>query len=279
MILISSWYLPGKHLKRVLKVHVMMKHFPGMFLLLFATIFLTGCREEKGNDSTLRIAIASNLQYAVDSLVAKFEKDHEITCEVIPGSSGKLFAQIREGAPFDLFLSADMEYPESLFEEGRTLQKPEVFAYGALVLWTGRQDIKPSMEILTSDSVRHIAMANPRIAPFGRAAQETLVFYGQEEQVRDKLVYGESVAQANQFIQSGSAELGFTSLSIVMSPSQREHGRWIRIDTDAYHPLPHGAVLLKTGKQVKPGATQFYEYLFSRDGKKVLKNFGYSVHE
>ncbi|WP_188369412.1 molybdate ABC transporter substrate-binding protein [Muriicola marianensis] len=257
----------------------MMKYFAGIFLLLFATIFLTGCREGRNHENTLRIAIASNLQYAVDSVVAGFEKEHEIICEVIPGSSGKLFAQIREGAPYDLFLSADMDYPEALFKEGRTIQKPEVFAYGALVLWTGRQNLKPSIEILASDSVRYIALANPRIAPFGRAAQETLVYYGMEEKVRDKMVYGESVAQANQFIQSGSAEVGFTSLSIVMSPAQRENGKWILIDTAAYQPLPHGAVLLQTGKPVKPAARQFYEYLFSGKGKEVLKNFGYSVHE
>ncbi|SMP10843.1 molybdate transport system substrate-binding protein [Muriicola jejuensis] len=248
-------------------------------MILLAVFLWTGCREKQEAGGTLRIAIASNLQYAVDSLVAGFEKEHNIACEVIPGSSGKLFAQIREGAPYDLFLSADLTYPESLFKAGSTLEKPEVFAFGSLVLWTMRPDIRPSVELLVSDEVRHIALANPRIAPYGRAAQEALEFYGLEEQVRGKLVMGESVAQANQFVQSAAAELGFTSLSTVMSPELRDRGSWVEVDPQAYNPLPHGVVLIQTGQAVKPEARKFYRYLFSKEGKAVLKNFGYSVNE
>ncbi len=246
---------------------------------LMSIAILNACREEKEQRDPLRIAIASNLQYAVDSLVSGFEGDHDIKCEVIPGSSGKLFAQIREGAPYDLFLSADIAYPQSLYDAGKTLKEPEVFAYGSLVLWTNRKDLRPSTKILESDSVRYIAMANPRIAPFGRAAAETLEYYNLNDKVGGKLVLGESVAQVNQFIQSGSAELGFTSQAIVQSPELRDTGRWVRIDPRAYSPLPHGVVLIHSGRPVKPAAREFYEYLFSEEGKAVLKNFGYSVYE
>ncbi len=248
-------------------------------LILLAVSLWTGCRERQESGGTLRIAIASNLQYAVDSLVAGFEKEHNIICEVIPGSSGKLFAQIREGAPYDLFLSADLTYPESLFKAGKTVEKPQVFAYGSLVLWTMKPDIRPSVDLLVSNSVRHIALANPRIAPYGKAAMETLEFYGLEEQVNGKLVMGESVAQANQFVQSAAAELGFTSMSTVLSPELRNSGSWVVVDPQAHSPLPHGVVLIQTGQTVKPEAMEFYRYLFSKEGKAVLKNFGYSVHE
>jgi molybdate transport system substrate-binding protein len=215
----------------------------------------------------------------MDSLVTGFNKEYETQCEVIPGSSGKLFAQIREGAPYDIFLSADPIYTESLHREGLTADEPGIFAYGALVLWSVNPNINPSLGILETYSIRHIALANPKIAPFGRAAMEVLHHHGLEQKIMSKLVYGESVAQANQFIESGSADIGFTSLAIVMSPEFEKTGKWVLVDPSAYNPLPHGAVLIKNDKLMKTGAREFYQYLFTTEGQAILKNFGYSVHE
>ncbi len=227
----------------------------------------------------MRIAIASNLRFAVDSLATDFTLRTDIPCEVISGSSGKLFAQIKEGAPFDLFLSADMVYAESLQKADLTAERPEVFAYGTLVLWSVDPEITPSLESLKNEGIRHISVANPKTAPFGRAAMDAIQFYGLEEELRDKLVYGESVAQADQFLLSGSAQIGFTSMAIVQSPEFRQRASWIPVDSSAYNPLPHGVVLLRNKGGNLSRARVFYRYLFSPEGKNVLKNFGYSIRE
>jgi molybdate transport system substrate-binding protein len=246
-------------------------------LILAAVLTNTGCRKEQ--ERPLRIAIASNLRFAADSLVAGFNRLQDIPCEVIPGSSGKLYAQIKEGAPYDLFLSADLIYPEALQKAGLTEESPEVFAYGSLILWSLNPEINPSFDILKTDRIRHISMANPRTAPYGRAAWEAIKFYGLEDELSNKLVYGESLSQADQFLLSGSADIGFTSLSVAQNSDFRKLGSWIPVDPAAYTALPHGAVLLKNKEGVHSSARAFYQYLFSVDGRNVLKNFGYSVRE
>ncbi|MBT8283481.1 MAG: molybdate ABC transporter substrate-binding protein [Muriicola sp.] len=251
----------------------------GLFFLMVVSIALQGCKENKVADTPIRIAVASNLHYAIDPIIKNFESKYGIPCEVILGSSGKLYAQITEGAPYDLFLSADLKYTESLFEAGKTLDRPAVFAYGSLVLWAAHSDYSPSLQMLQSDSIEHIAMANPKTAPFGTAALQVLQHYELTDQISDKLVYGESVAQANQFILSGAAEMGFTSLAIVKSPEFNRAGSWVLIDSSAYAPLPHSAVLIDQRGSSKTGASAFFQYLFSEEVQVVLKNFGYSIHE
>lgn len=251
--------------------------FKAVLLPVFL-VFMLGCKGTKERD-TIRIAVASNLHYAIEPIVENFESKHGISCEVILGSSGKLYAQIIEGAPYDLFLSADMKYPESLSREGKTLDLPEVFAYGSLVLWTANPAIKPSIEMLQEERIQHLALPNPKIAPFGAAALQVLNNYGIYDKVSSKLVYGESVSQANQFILSGAAEMGFTSLAIVKSPELSKVGQWILIDSDAYDKLPHVIALINHQNSSKEGARTFFEYLFSEEGQAILKNFGYSVRE
>ena len=255
----------------------MKRHFLRLIPLLALGLVITGCGKEK--EKPLRIAIASNLRFAVDSIVTDFSLRYDVPCEVISGSSGKLFAQIREGAPYDLFLSADMIYAESLQKAGLTKENPQVLAYGALVLWSVNPEITPSLDILKEEQINHIAVANPKTAPFGRAALEAIAFYGLEEEIRDKLVYGESIAQADQFLLSGAAEIGFTSLATVQSPDFRQQGSWISVDPMAYAALPQGAVLLKNKGGTHSSARLFYRYLFSPEGKNVLKIFGYSLRE
>ena len=242
-------------------------------------IIAFGCKPKKEDAALLRIAVAANMQYAIVELVAQFEKDSGYTCEVILGSSGKLFAQIKEGAPYDLFLSADMTYPEALHSNNLTLGPPSIYAYGALVLWTTEASLNPSMEVLQTDSVRHIALANPMTAPYGKAAMEALDFYGLKASLKDKLVFGESVGQTNQFISSGAADIGFTSEAVVLSREMKNKGRWIPIYKTAYAPMPQGVVIINGKMSKKQGAQDFYEYLFSKEGKDILQKFGYSVDE
>ncbi|WP_297761384.1 molybdate ABC transporter substrate-binding protein [uncultured Muriicola sp.] len=250
-----------------------------LFYCLVATIIAFGCKKTKEDETIVRMAVAANMQYAIKELADQFEKDTGYTCEVILGSSGKLFAQIKEGAPYDLFLSADLTYPEALHAIGLTYELPKVYAYGTLVLWSYTSTLKPSLEVLQTDSVGHIALANPRTAPYGKAAIEVLDFYGLTTSLQDKLVFGESIGQTNQFITSGAADIGFTSQSVVVSQAMNKKGVWIRINEKAYTPMPQGVVLTKSKKPKKRGAQAFYEYLFSGEGKDILQKFGYSVHE
>jgi molybdate transport system substrate-binding protein len=251
----------------------------GLICCLVAAIFVCGCNKKKEDEKIVRLAVAANMQYTIQKLADDFEKGSGYQCEVILSSSGKLFAQIREGAPYDLFLSADLTYPEELNSIDLTYGPPKIYAYGALVLWSFSSTLKPSLEVLQTDSVRHIALANSKTAPYGKAAMEVLDFYGLSEPLKDKLVFGESIGQTNQFISSGAADIGFTSQSVVMSDAMNKKGRWMRINKTAYTPMPHGVVLIKRKTPKKQGAQAFYEYLFSSEAKDILQKFGYSVHE
>jgi molybdate transport system substrate-binding protein len=250
-----------------------------LILLLAGLVVLYGCKKKKEDETAIRMAVAANMQYAIKELADRFEKDTGYTCEVILGSSGKLFAQIKEGAPYDLFLSADLIYPEALNTIDLTYEPPKIYAYGTLVLWSYNSALKPSLEVLQTDSVQHIAIANPKTAPYGKAAIEVLDFYGLSATVLDKLVYGESIAQTNQFITSGAADIGFTSQSVVLSEAMNKKGKWIQINETAYTPMPQAVVLIRRKISKKKGAQAFYEYLFSEEAKDILQKLGYSMHE
>lgn len=257
----------------------MSRHKRFLICCLAAVFIAIGCKKKKEEKAIIRIAVAANMQYAIKELAEQFENDTGYTCEVILSSSGKLFAQIKEGAPYDLFLSADLIYPAALQAMDLTHEPPKIYAYGSLVLWSFSPSLKPSLEVLQTDSVRHIALANPKTAPYGKAAVEVLEFYGLSASLQDKLVFGESIGQTNQFITSGAADIGFTSQSVVMSEAMKKKGRWIRINKKAYTPMPQGVALIKRKISKKQGAQAFYVYLFSSEGKDILQKFGYSVHE
>lgn len=225
----------------------------------------------------LLIAAAANMQYPMKDLVKTFTEKTGIECETVISSSGILTAQIREGAPFDVFVSADMKYPSALFKDGYTLSAPEIYAYGKLILWTLDKRLDPSLELLTSDRIRHIALANPKTAPYGMAAMEVLERTGIFEKVQNKLVLGESISQASQFVVSGAAEIGFTARSVVLSAELEDQGKWIEVDEKYYAPIAQGVVILKGRKKRIHQAAKFHDFLFSEKGKEILDKFGYSV--
>ena len=240
------------------------------------SIVLWGCSPPR--TPPLTIATAANMQFAMKEITQAFTQKTGIACEVVVSSSGKLTAQIREGAPFDVFVSADMKYPVALFESGRTTSEPEVYAYGRLVLWSTTDGVEPSVEMLHQEKVRHIALANPQTAPYGVAAVETLKHYGIYDQTADKLVFGESISQVNQFINAGAAEVGFTAQAAVVSSETEGKGRWLAVDTTAYSPIAQGVVVIDRQGLPKDEAQRFYAFLFSQEGRKVLTNFGYTTN-
>ncbi|HYW95467.1 MAG TPA: molybdate ABC transporter substrate-binding protein [Bacteroidales bacterium] len=237
------------------------------------------CKPGQADEEGLMIATAANMQFAMKELVAIFTLETGVKCHLILSSSGKLTAQIKEGAPYDLFVSADVKYPMELFGAGLADSLPRTYALGKLVLWTMTDTITPSMSALTSPSVIHVALANPKTAPYGVAAMQALEQADIFAPVSNKLVYGESIAQTNQFIITRSAEIGFTAMSVVLSPAMNGKGRWSEVDPRAYTPIKQGVVLIKHGRQINPDARKFYDFLFSSKAKEILKNFGYSVNE
>ncbi len=248
------------------------------YLILFFLAFLVSCgTAERGQGLT--IAVAANMQFAIQEIAMAFTEETGLPCDLVIGSSGKLTAQIVEGAPFDVLVSADMKYPRSLHELGLTATDPEVYAYGSLVLWTLNESLDLSMSLLKADEIRYIALANPKTAPYGVAAESVLGHYGVYEAVRHKLVFGESIAQTNQFITSGAADAGFTALSVVMSPQMTGKGQWIAPDPASYEPISQGMVVLRREGGSDQSGMAFRDFVFSKRGREILTKFGYLTDE
>ena len=247
-----------------------------LMITLLLILFLLSCNI-KSTENKLTIAAAANVQFAMDTLADLFERETGIPTNIITGSSGKLTAQILQGAPFDVFLSADMKYPEQIYRSGKALKAPEVYAYGSLILWTLKDDIQPDIDILTSDKITRIAIANPKTAPYGVASIEFLKRMSIYEMVKDKLIFGESISQVNQFITSRSADIGFSAESVVLSSTLPDKGLWIRLDNTKYTPLKQGIVIInrENGKSVE--AENFFLFLLSPRAKNILSEFGYKT--
>ncbi|MHB1921166.1 MAG: molybdate ABC transporter substrate-binding protein [Chitinophagaceae bacterium] len=246
------------------------------WMVFFCTlIFPSGCHSPERKK--LVIATAANVQYAMEALTQAFTRKTHIPCEIIIGSSGQFSAQIQSGAPYDVFVAADLKYPQTLFQEGFTEEKPRIYAWGKLVLWSMRKDIPPHLEELTQPDISSIALANPSLAPYGQAAMEVLQKTGIYDQVKNKLVWAESIAQTNQFIYSGTADLGFTAKSVVESPQMKGKGKWLELPEKDYSPIAQGVVVLKTTSGSLPESREFYQFLFSKQGQFILKEYGYQV--
>jgi molybdate transport system substrate-binding protein len=247
----------------------------GKLFIAFLFLIFFSCKQN--NQPKLRLAAAANMQFAMLELSDAFTKETGIACETIISSSGKLTAQIKEGAPFDVFVSADMKYPKDLFENGFTTSKPNIYAYGKLVIWTMNKQLSPDFESFSKKQVKYIALANPKTAPYGYSAFEALNRKNIYNSVKDKLVFGESIAQTNQFITTYAAQIGFTSKSVVISTKLKDKGNWKEVDPDLYTPMAQGVVVLKNRNDQILQAEKFNDFLFSAKGKEILNKFGYSV--
>jgi molybdate transport system substrate-binding protein len=233
-------------------------------------------------NSSVSIAAAANLVYALDALNAEFKKAApDIAVTSTSGASGSLFAQLKNGAPFDVFLSADTDYPKQIVAaklgDAATLR---TFATGRLVLWTTRPDLDVDdvAAVVRDARVKKLAIAQPKTAPYGRAAQAALEKLGVWPEARRKLVFGESISQTAQFIETGNADAGFVALSIVLSPKLAKKARWIEVPASLHAsvPLDHAAVLTRRGS-ANPAARRYIEFLGSDAAKKILRDYGYNV--
>jgi molybdate transport system substrate-binding protein len=228
---------------------------------------------------SLTIAVAANVQFAFQDLQAAFTRETGIDVQTVIGSSGKITAQVRSGAPFDVFLSADMDYPRTLYKEGLASTAPIVYAYGTLVLWTMSDlDLAPGLKVLTDPTVNKVAMANPKLAPYGRAALQALIHYRIADAVQAKAVFGENVSQVNQYIYSQNVTAGFTAKSVVLSPTMRGKGHWIEVPSNTYRPIAQGVVILKHGvDNAEADCKRFTRFLASAAARAILADYGYGL--
>lgn len=225
----------------------------------------------------LQVAAASSTKDALDELVARFEQETKNHVEVTYGASGKFFTQIQQGAPFDLYFSADHEYPSKLFQQGLS-EAPTRYGRGRLVLWAPKGsslDLK-KLETLSSPKVRTISIANPDLAPYGRAAVEVMRASKLYQQLEGKLVKGENISQAAQFADKGGADVAFLSLSLAVSPRLKERGRYRILPASLHHPIDLDAVVLKGNKESKKIAIarQFLRYCTSPQSREVWGRYG-----
>jgi len=226
----------------------------------------------------LMIAAASDLNFTFKEIVAEYEKSTGDHVKLTLGSSGNFFAQIQQGAPFDLYFSADITYPRKLEEAGLTVPGSLYpYAIGRIVLWAGhgsRADLTKGLEVLREPAIKKIAIANPKHAPYGRAAVATMEYFKVYDQVKDKLVFGENISQAAQFVESGAADVGFIALALALAPPMQASGRYWEIPADAHPPIEQGAVILLGGKH-PARAKAFLSFIQGADGQAMMKRYGF----
>jgi molybdate transport system substrate-binding protein len=227
---------------------------------------------------SLTVAAASDLQAALPVIAAQFEKETGATVALTFGSSGNFFTQIQNGAPFDVFLSADVDYPRRLDQAGLVERGTLVeYATGRLVLWTRTDsgiELRGGLSSLLDAKVRKIAIANPAHAPYGRAAVAALRHEGMFERVQQKLVLGENISQAAQFAQSGNAEVGILALSLALAPAMKSSGTYAEVSAALHPAIVQAAVVLASSRQ-KPLALQFLQTLKSASAQRVLRAYGF----
>jgi len=232
----------------------------------------------------LNIAAAADLKFALDELVAEFRHAHpDIAITTTYGSSGNFYAQLRNRAPFDLYFSADIDYPRKLAEEGLALDD-DVFLYavGRIVVWVpSNSPIRVDalgIQALRAPSVRTIAIANPQHAPYGRAAVAAMQSLGVYASVAPRLVYGENIAQTAQFVESGAADIGIIALSLAIAPQLRDQGRYWEIPFDAYPRMEQGGMIMRWTREPS-AARELKGFILNTHGREVLRRYGFFLPE
>jgi molybdate transport system substrate-binding protein len=233
-------------------------------------------------EQEITIAAAADLQPVMQELATRFESQTHSKVRLSFGSSGNFFAQIQNGAPYDLFFSADVSYPQKLQDAGLT-QPGSLYEYatGKIVLWVPKTsviDVSKGLSVVADPAVKRLAIANPAHAPYGRAAQAALRKAGLWEKVAPKVVMGENIAQTAEFVESGNADVGILALSLALSPSMRNEGRYFEIPQQLYPPLRQAVVILKRARH-KEVAERLVEFVRTPATKSLLLQYGFAPPE
>lgn len=247
----------------------MKKRLPVLWLFL-----LIACHSVT---QSVTVAAAADLRFAMDELTAEFKKANPgISMNVIYGSTGNLFQQIIHQAPFDLFFAADMSFPEKLDSLGLTAGKPLKYAIGHLVLWSSSMDVSEGPEILRDKKIYRISVANPKVAPYGSRAVECLRYYSLYDDVSGRLVMGENVSQAAEFVLTGNAEVGIIALSLALSPQMTKKGNFSAIDTKSHSKLEQAYVILKNSAGRKE-VLKFAHFIDSVQAREIFSKYGFKL--
>jgi molybdate transport system substrate-binding protein len=226
----------------------------------------------------ITIAAAADLKFAMDEIVTGFKKNqpgHEI--DVVYGSSGKFHTQIQQGAPYDLFFSADIGYPRELAKQGLAASEAKPYAVGRIVLWSADMDAtKMTLASLADPKIAKIAIANPKHAPYGKRAEEALRSLGLWDKVQSKLVFGENISQTAQYVQSGNAQVGILALALVLNPELSKKGGYYLIPDTMHNPLEQGFIITKMGAS-KIIAKQFADYMGSKQVRSIMTKYGFAL--
>ena len=242
-------------------------------LCLFVITSVNGAAAEE-----ITIAAASDLNFVFRELIAEHERSTGDHVRLSLGSSGNFYAQIQQGAPFDLYFSADIAYSRKLEEAGLTVPGSLYpYAIGRIVLWAGKDsglDLSKGMDVLLEPTIKKIAIANPKHAPYGRAAVAAMEHAQIYDRVKDKLVLGENISQAAQFVESGAADVGIIAMSLALAPPMQAAGRYWEIPADAHPSIEQGAVILKGAKN-RDNAKAFLSFIRGAEGQAIMKRYGF----
>ncbi|HEX3377310.1 MAG TPA: molybdate ABC transporter substrate-binding protein [Candidatus Acidoferrales bacterium] len=268
-----------------------MKHTRKIFAWLAAAVFLAPFLAARAGIElalpripakpcgTVTVAAASDLTYAMKEIAAQYEKATGCSVQLSMGSSGNFLTQIENGAPFDMFFSADIAYPKKLEAEGLAAPGSTfLYAIGKIVLWTrndSRVNVGKGFSVLQDSTVNKIAIANPAHAPYGRAAEEALRKAGVYDSVKNRLVLGENISQAAEFVESGNADVGILALSLALSPAMKDNGRSWNIPENLYAPIEQGAVVVLSSKN-QQGAKNFLDYIKLPTTAALLARYGFA---
>jgi len=246
---------------------------------LFVLLMLVALRAPA---QELVVAAAADLEPALREIAAGYEHENGTKLKMTFGSSGNFFTQIENGAPYELFFSADIDYPRKLEREGKAVPGSLYrYAHGKLVMWTpnaSKLDLAGGLKILNTSAVRKVAIANPQHAPYGRAAVAAMKAAGVYEAAEPKLVVGENISQTAQFVLTGNADVGLIALSLAMSPNMKGEGRYVEVPADLYPPIEQAAIISAASKS-KQEAARFLSYMKTPAAKQILRKYGFVISD
>jgi len=252
-----------------------MKNRKGSLMLLAAFLISQLCAAQE-----FTVAAAADLQFAMQDVVARFQKETGKSVKVVYGSSGNFFQQLQNGAPFDMFFSANLDYPKKLEAAGLTVAGSYYqYAKGRIVTWVPNEsklDVSAGLQVLLDPAVKKIAVANPQHAPYGQAAVAAMQKENVYDKVKDKFVLGENISQAASFVVAGSADAGIVALSLALSPNMKDKGRYAEIPATDYPPIEQACVILKSSKD-QDTAQRFLSFLKTAAVSDLLRGYGFDV--
>lgn len=236
------------------------------------SVFVEVEKEVIENKDEISIFVASSAKMAISNLANRFQEENkEINIEIYSMSSGKGFAQLVNGFKYDLYFSADSKFPQKVVDEGLSNSNPQIYGYGKLAIYSTDKNLLTSgFDIFTSDEVRKISIANPKLAPYGTLAEQLLKDNGIYQKISHKIVKGDNIAQSFQFVDTGSADIGIVALSLLKN---RPTENYIILDENSYKPLEQSFVLTNFGEK-KSSARKFYTFVLSEKGRKIIEKSG-----